>query len=397
VGTLRERWLNGCPASIVPRALASALATRPTSLVPGFMEHEGEIMEVGADFIPVILVCGMPAAEYVNHMEAMVRIVLAELLVRSPHMAPSVRRTSLVRAATVVTAVRCGVWSATQVMPSRAACTVHPALYWSVDKARLYVRPPCASGATDLWRHMYSLVPGGLETGTELMDVLAGLAPVFLRMGSSNLVQSGADFIGPAMEQYLSSILRKRLSPHAYSVLDTASPSTWELLTTAGLTGMSLAWAQYVSTDSVLSAGCRVRMANNGKEYRRYARQEAAAIAGIVRAGSTTTSSRRSSDASPDDLAWLLNRPEAADDPDDTQTVFGASSGPSSPGSDTVVGTVVPSPRADSPEAEPPDLDEAQIAVLRESLARGIRQVVQETPLAPSAVGHDDVDPSVRF
>lgn len=390
---VESRWEEDHPSQRVKLMRVPDILSRPVGCQNAWSAGSSQLVATSVDFVPCVVVPGMPTSAYPKYMREMVGYTLAATAAKSPHMATSLSQPKMCHLVATVTAVRLGAWSAMNALPLEEAQTHISALHWSKKSARLYLKAATSGDDSDLWRFFLGYLTKRMAGESDLAMALCVLAPLFLQMGASSHTQSGEAYATQYVERAISGVLKARLKPDVYANASLASKSTWEGLREASLTGMCANAVRAWASDSLLSAGANYRMATRESEAKHWSDRETAIREG---AAGATPALPDDTPAASDDLfssQFLTASSHAAED--DTvsvvDTVFGESPERDSASDNGDTATQVPSPGTQTPVR--PQMGSADAQQIREVV---MHAHVNSRPAASAFGGFEDAE-SLRF
>jgi len=234
-----------------------------------------------ADAIPHIVIPGMPAAAYPKYMSFLCKCTLAAMQVVSPAMCMDLKSAALLHVIALSVAVRCGVWSAMNVLPVGSMAFVPAALWYDAKRSRLWKRASTGSLESDAWLAAFDRSTARLSEEEALLQHVCAVSPILMCMGATAVTQRGEVYAVPYVERSVSSCLKKRMGATAYTALRMDLAITWDVLKSAAISGLPAAAVRCWAVDPLVAVGAQKRIATTTTEMSRLEAHEELLLAGM--------------------------------------------------------------------------------------------------------------------
>jgi hypothetical protein len=228
----------------------------------------------------MVVIPGMPPTHYPLYVRSLVQYTLATLMAENMEVSEAITSPAIVHAVTVSTAVRAGVWSALDRVPSASAVASPAALRWSARKERIQVVAASSGDGTALWRHCLARSTGLLAGTSSMAQVLVGLAPMLFVLGGAHVLSSGELYSYHFVENEVRTTIVKRMSATAVSSLSLRSSATWDIMVSSGLTGFACGLVKLVCEDPAFITASQIRVCRSNSEVSRLRSRLAKIVSG---------------------------------------------------------------------------------------------------------------------
>jgi len=207
-------------------------------------------VETVTDDIPMILIPGMPAGQYLSQTRPLIAYTMAEMLVQMPHLASERANTELLRLVTLTVVTRSATWASLGRTPNGSPTVSASATRWSETHKRIIVKGARVGDGTEVWRHFLATLPGLLVGTTELSQAVSGSAPSLFLCGAMQLLRAGEAYAVSHVEEAVCNHFRATLPAEAFQTFKVSAAASLDTMAAAAIGGYSASLIQHVANDA---------------------------------------------------------------------------------------------------------------------------------------------------
>jgi hypothetical protein len=276
-----ERWASYHASVHVRSVAAPKMASLPINSKLVWSAGDRAPYATSADVIPHIVIPGMPAAAYPRYMSFLCKCTLATLQMVQPALCMDLKSAALLHVVALSVAVRCGVWSAMNVLPVADMAFVLSVARYDTKRNRLWMRASSGNSDDNAWLAAFDRCTARLSEEEALLQHVCTVSPIMMCMGATAATQRGEVYATPYVERSVSSCLKRRMGAAAYTALRMDLALTWDVMRSAAISGMPAAAVRCWAVDPLVAVGAQKRIAVTTAEMDRFSAHEEMLVAGL--------------------------------------------------------------------------------------------------------------------